>query len=555
MSSLFNGDFKTRKQILRRFLLEQNPFRKGSPRHDILDAIFIGRRAELRRAGFAMLDSPRNVLVRGGFGMGKTTFVHKLLSELARAQHINTLTSYHALVGNTPLDVYNTALKGLATAQRDRSERAKVVYEKLMANERFEHPELLFKELLDEANRTYTRVVIAIDELDKHPSRTISELIIQFRPLLDMECSFVLTGKVLDALGTIDSSAYGAFETIIELEPFGKDESREIILRNLNAFRIDGASDELVPFNEAVIDLVVRDAGGIPRAINAICYILIERAVELELESGEPAAINPDFYNQCLSSTGAEIYAASTEKERELIRIMRTHGSYLDMQRNLTEYIAEGFYPDVSTPVMENLTQHDLLLKTETTTNVIYKIAPTVEQFLITEKKFKMTLRQSWAAAIAEGLSSSDKGRLLEDFSVALFERIFKVAARDLRTATEELDVVLEFQGGDSIWAQTPTILVECKNWSSKVPQKEVSALTAKARLDSFDLAFILSVSGFTQDARMQARDYNLAERSQRRLLVLIEGSDVEHFLSDDSDQTTDDFLKSLRRDAQLRKL
>ncbi len=206
---------------------------------------------------------------------------------------------------------------------------------------------------------------------------------------------------------------------------------------------------------------------------------------------------------------------------------MRSHGGYLDMQ-NLSEYLADGFFPDVNAPVMERLAQNDMLLKTETATNVVYKFAATVDLFFAHERVWKQALGKKWQEATQDGLPAGEKGKRLEEFAVELFGRVFKVVEKDLRTATEELDVVLEFPGRDPIWAQAPTILVECKNWSAKVPQKEVSALATKGRLNACDLAFVLSVSGFTQDARMQARDHNLAEQAERRLVVLVSGADVE---------------------------
>ncbi len=262
--NLFNGSFDRRGQILDRYNLLKNPFRKDAPPPDVLDKIFIARQTELRRAGYVMYDSPRNVLVRGGFGMGKTTFVRKLLSELAGAEKVRFLTVYHPLLGRTPLDFQNTAVKALAMGMRADDAQAEQVVHRLLSNERFDHPEIVLGELLGRANQRYTRVVIGIDELDKYPPREMNDVIVQSRPLLDMECSFVLTGTLLAAASAVDSSAYGAFQTIIELEPFSKEGSWEIILRNLQTFRVHETTDGLAPFEPAIVDRVVRDAAGIP---------------------------------------------------------------------------------------------------------------------------------------------------------------------------------------------------------------------------------------------------------------------------------------------------
>jgi hypothetical protein len=550
---IFNGTFDHRAQILDRYNLQKNPFRKDAPPDDVINKIFIGRLPELRRAAYTMYDSPRNVLVRGGFGMGKTTFMRKLLFELSSASKAQFLTARHPLLGGTPLDFQNTALKALAMAMRAEDEQAERVVDRIVGDERFHHPELVLGELLGRANQRYARVVIGIDELDKYPPRQINDVIVQSRPLLDMECAFVLTGKLLDVLGTVDSSAYGAFQTTIDLMPFSKEDSREIILRNLQAFRVREAPDGVVPFEPAIIDRIIRDAAGIPRAINAICFDVLDRAIEREADEGKPVRVDLDLYDQCLSTLGAEIYAQSGSDERDILRSVLMHGGSLDTE-NPIQYLADGL-PDVNAPAIEKLTRADMLLKTETGTNVVFSLAAPASLFFAAERVWKQALEKKWREATVDGLAADQKGKRLEDFAVELFGRVFKVVERDLRTATEELDVVMEFAGRDPIWAQAPTILVECKNWSARVPQKEVSALATKGRLNACDLAFILSISGFTQDARMQARDHNLADQAERRLVVLISGVDVEGFLSRGNEETADDFLKKLRRAAQLRVL
>jgi restriction endonuclease Mrr len=369
-----------------------------------------------------------------------------------------------------------------------------------------------------------------------------------------MECSYVLTGKVLDAINTVNSSAYAAFEGFIDLKPFGREDSREIILRNLGAFRIREEPGGFTPFEPPTVDRIIRDAAGIPRAINAIAYQVLDSAIAHEIDAGEPVPIDLDFYDLCLSTLGAQIYADSTDQERDVLRRIRQHGGYLDMA-DAARYFADGFQPEASAPVMEKLAENDKLLKTETATNVVYTLAASAEHFFAAERAWKQGLEERWRDVAAEGLTAAEKGDRLEDFAAELFGRVFKVVGRKVRTATEEHDVVLEFSGGDPIWAKAPTILVECKNWSEPVPQKEISALATKARLCACDLSFLVSTSGFTKDARMQARDHNLADQANGRLVVLVSGADIEGFLSRDNVETADDFLKKLRRRAQLRDL
>jgi len=120
--NIINGTLDKRNEVLESWNLHGNPFRKDPPPEPELSRIFVGRQDEMRRAAFATYDIPRNVLVRGGYGMGKTTFIKKLLAELSSAKRVSFLTAYQPLIGDRPLDLFNTVLKALAfTGQQRRS--------------------------------------------------------------------------------------------------------------------------------------------------------------------------------------------------------------------------------------------------------------------------------------------------------------------------------------------------------------------------------------------------------------------------------------------------
>lgn len=62
----------------------------------------------------AVVDRPRNVLVVGGYGYGKTTFVRKLLRELAGAKRHTFLTGYAPLRQDSAAGFQLAALDALA---------------------------------------------------------------------------------------------------------------------------------------------------------------------------------------------------------------------------------------------------------------------------------------------------------------------------------------------------------------------------------------------------------------------------------------------------------
>lgn len=548
MTSLLNEDLEGRPRILETWNLRRNPFHKDPPPDEWIDKIFVGRRREMRRAAGAILDLPRNVMVRGGYGMGKTTFVKKILHELAAAPKMTFLVAYQPLVGDRPFDFQLAVLKALAEALRNDHEKAGVLYDDLLRNERCDHPDLHARSLLDLARNDYDRIVVAIDELEKRPNRTIQEIIIQCRPLFDLPCSFIIPGRLLDAMSHIDSSAFGAFIDSIDLEPFDRSDSREILGRTLQLSRVEEDKDApLHPFEEPVVERLIRDAQGIPRVIHALAFSLLEASLEAALESDKPiTTIGLDRYEDCLVRSGAAAYAGTDQRSREVIRTIYRHGGYID-QRNLAEYLNDEFPLDANIQIVEGLTHHDLLVKAESASTIHYGLEASIERYLAEERRWKEKLSPHWEEIRLRTGTDQERGKKLETFASELFGRVFKVTDRNLRTETEELDLVLEYPGGPSVWARTPLALAECKNWSSHVPQTEISALATKARLDDVSLVFLVSFAGFTRDAQIQA------ERVRQRdgtLFVMIEGNDVDDFLA--NEETPDDFLQRMRRRAQL---
>jgi len=413
---------------------------------------------------------------------------------------------------------------------------------------KYDHPDLRIRELLSAVDGAYDRVVVAVDELDKRPARTISELVLQCRPLLDLPCSFVFSGKVLDVLRQVDSSAFGAFHVILDLEPFDQAGAREILLRNLALLRRHEETDKpFRPLEDDVVDRIVQDARGIPRVIHGIGFSLLEAAMSSAIDGDSCPMIGMPFYEECMPDFGAEMYAVSSNETRDLIREMRARGSYLSVD-NLRDYVRDGVFFGDKQPLMENLVQNDVLVKSEAGMNVFYSLSPALEWYFASVEQWKAKLRQLWADVKADTQSANERGRSLESFAAELFAIVFKVAEQNLKNDTEELDLVLEYTGHDPIWARTPLAIVECKNWTARVPQKDVSVLATKSRLNTVELAFLISVSGYTSDARQQARDILMRDKVR---LVLIEGSDVEKFLH--GPETADDFLKRLCRQTELR--
>jgi predicted helicase len=151
------------------------------------------------------------------------------------------------------------------------------------------------------------------------------------------------------------------------------------------------------------------------------------------------------------------------------------------------------------------------------------------------------------------GLSPVERGRLFEKFSCRFFEQCFTVARHDYNTENGELDIVLEVTKNEPFWADYGgEVLVECKNWSARVPLKEVASFAHKvSQARGIRLGLFLSASGFTDDAIRTLR--NQAGDVTKPLIVAISGTDIRRALLQRDDLSA--FLKDAIRDMKyLRK-
>jgi hypothetical protein len=122
----------------------------------------------------------------------------------------------------------------------------------------------------------------------------------------------------------------------------------------------------------------------------------------------------------------------------------------------------------------------------------------------------------------------SDKGAALESLMAALFEQVpgFAVWERDVRTETEEIDLILLNDSQDPVYSRDgPLVLVECKNWTTKPGRPDFSVLEGKIRNrhNRCTVAFFVSWSGFTETAWRET----IRLSRENYVIVFLTGSDV----------------------------
>ena len=162
-----------------------------------------------------------------------------------------------------------------------------------------------------------------------------------------------------------------------------------------------------------------------------------------------------------------------------------------------------------------------------------------------------MLAHQAWDRRSAG--NSYIKGRRFEGLVAFLLSQTidFKVVERNLKSRTDEIDIVVQIQKhSDRCWQLegSPLVLIEAKNWERPVDQEVVSVfhtkLTTKRQMARIGLLF--SSNSFTSAATMQ----ELKFAQDRSVIVMINGSQLVDWIDSN---TPDDFLETLVRRAMLR--
>lgn len=134
--------------------------------------------------------------------------------------------------------------------------------------------------------------------------------------------------------------------------------------------------------------------------------------------------------------------------------------------------------------------------------------------------------------------SSQEKGRRLESLLAFTFSQVrdLKVVEHNYRNETEEIDLVLQIDNFSSrVWQKSgvPFVLVEAKNRADKASQPMVSSLITKlqTKRGTARIAVLVSLAGFTEDARMQELRFS----TQELCVVMIDRTQLKRILDADN--------------------
>jgi hypothetical protein len=177
---------------------------------------------------------------------------------------------------------------------------------------------------------------------------------------------------------------------------------------------------------------------------------------------------------------------------------------------------------------LELLSREDAVLRLEAADGPAFALSPSVEQRLQALVVSRERLKALWGEARAE-VDQQTRAKALEAFACELFGETFIVTKKNLRTDTEEIDLVLERSPEtDPRFNKGIYLPVECKNWRARpVDQAVISKLAGEMGAHRM---VVVTTGTFTSDAVQQAR---YAAAAMNIEIVLLDGPTLESFLDD----------------------
>ena len=184
--------------------------------------------------------------------------------------------------------------------------------------------------------------------------------------------------------------------------------------------------------------------------------------------------------------------------------------------------------------------------------NLLAKVKGIVDEFRVYDKSSE-ALEKLWEGTRSV-TNKMEKGKLLEELLCLLIgqDENFAIAERNFRTKSEEIDIVVENLGRTVFYSQlrSPIILVECKNWTSKIGAKEIRNFAQKIQNRPkvlCSIGILVATSKLTRDAKEELIGY----RGKDFLISVLDRTDIETIIK--KKLRMGEFLKSKFRKAGLR--
>ncbi|EGJ32381.1 MULTISPECIES: ATP-binding protein [Moorena] len=361
-----------------------------------LDQVFTGRTQELKTIFHLLRGRERKrILVYGSVGIGKTAFILEVLSVLQRKSK-DTLATYISLPFET--DLATAALIALARhmpedewaqqllnnmglmSESTRKTKTKFDVKIPMVGGSIEteskpvnapkFPTLTFQDLLERALEKYSRVVIAIDDLDKQDPAKVRQLLHDAQGMLKGDAWFILTGHPSGLTRDLLISERGLFDLALEIKALDQPTTYQMLINYLASARINKTSkdetnpDAVHPFTLETARNLCAHSQGIPRWFNRIGNYVLLKAADLQAEK-----ITPEVFQQGLEYVSQKLRGQSelTPEDYYVLDLVLEKGVLSDenvTMDDLKRLKAQQFTQVL--PILDKLIQFDLVRRLPT---------------------------------------------------------------------------------------------------------------------------------------------------------------------------------------------
>lgn len=510
----------------------RNPFILAGPVHWTQ---FAGRKSEAKAIldGLALPHRKMGFAVCGGPRSGKTSLLQYISSpEIAgrwglATDHCTFIELNCQEIGPfTPAQFWQEAFSlmedqlkaDLKEHAKEHSQREKVTLGDL-------------RRFFKQVTRKGTLIILVLDDFDA-VAHEINHSVIRFLTVLRV--LFSLRPQGLTVITTSckplselfrgvrwpgGSPSYNFLHTF-RLQPLQGDKVNELLEKTL---RNTG-----VTFGEKEFAYIQRLAGGHPSLVQLAGWLLFES------KAGRPvldyAAITTEFNNQA-SAYFDELCQSCDELERKLL--MKIVG--VDDQtvyQLLEKHSGQANSLQNRGLIVKGKAGYELF--SASFREWIYKNKDRLSEPLSLQSPVDIQqLREDWDELLLsrrEG-DAEQKGRALETFAAHMFQLIpgIKVRYRNLRSASEEIDILLSNESNHVFWRSNfeTQILVECKNWNAPVGAEVIRDFHGKLEAKGIKAGFLVAMEGITgneyKNAMLELRIYL---RDRMHIIIPI---DLEH--------------------------
>jgi hypothetical protein len=502
--------------------LTHNPFISIPPIAEYeegLRPLFSARDREVREL-FRRSKSPNALFIVAPYGGGKTVVILEALSQLREHDAVTAYAQFES-GADFRVAVHKAFLASdLPVEQGDSFDQ--------------------LRKAIGTARRGGSQVVLAVDDLDRaHDIAQVYQVTHDIRDLLSAGAVVFVTGQPFGVTSDLHTSAGGLFHEVL-LPEFSFDDFTEMQTKYLRSAHIRANLEPSHPFATSALEFICREAASArltPRLHNFAVSEILEHAVGM----GVRGIISLEFTVSYWPRVAERVVKSLRPEQIKHLQVILEAGHVSEDQASLINKLGGSplaEYADVREAILLPLLEKNLVQNRSIAGKQEFSATPQAmaTMFRMFSPEWSPSVRQEDVIdALKTAAASSDhqnKGQLLEHFAKLFFESIpgFRVPLDGMRvrTADQEIDLVVEVPEASHHHCYGTFFACECKNWTGPIADDALIKFVERLKDRSCIFGVFIALNGVTPGFR-SALKKNLRERLVIALLTAHELSDLHN--------------------------